>query len=208
MRDSLMPIVPQDLVAELRLLVEQSRARAAYAINSELVWLYWQVGGRLRNELLGEKRADYGQHLIATVADVLTNDFGRGFEKRNLYRMIRFAEVFPDSEIVTALRSQLSWTHLRELINIEDPLKRHFYTEFCRLERWSTRTLKAKMDGMLFERTAIAKRPTAVIEETLSQWGSQQQMTPDLVFRDPYVLDFVFDVSRRLLIINVPGCTL
>jgi hypothetical protein len=88
----------------------------------------------------------------------LSADFGRGFARRSLYRMIRFAEVFPNSEIVAALRTQLSWTHLRELITIEDPLKRQFYTEICRLENWSTRTLKTKMDGMLFERTAIAKR--------------------------------------------------
>jgi len=85
----------------------------------------------------------------------------------------------------------LSWTHLRELIVIEDELKRRFYTELCCLERWSTRTLKAKMDGMLFERTAIAQRPTKVIDEALAGLESQQPVTPDMVFRDPYILDFL-----------------
>jgi len=80
---------------------------------------------------------------------------------------MRFAEVFPDPQIVNALRAQLSWTHLRELIALDDPLKRQFYTELCRLERWSTRTLKSKIEGILFERTAIAKRPAAVVAETL-----------------------------------------
>ena len=107
-------------------------------------WLYWQVGCRLRRELLGDKRADYCQRVVETVAASLTAEFGRGFDRRSLYRMMRFVEVFPDSEIVAALRPQLSWTHLRELISIEDALKRQFYTELCRLERWSTRTLKAK----------------------------------------------------------------
>ena len=74
--------------------------------------------------------------------------------------MMRFGEVFPDPEIVAALRSQLSWTHFRELIAVDDPLKRQFYTELCRIERWSTRALKSKMDGMLYERTAIAKGET------------------------------------------------
>jgi predicted nuclease of restriction endonuclease-like (RecB) superfamily len=85
----------------------------------------------------------------------------------------------------------LSWTHLRELIAVDDPLKRQFYTELCRVERWSTRTLKAKMDGLLFERTAIAKRPAAVVEQTLAELGNERRMSPDLVFRDPYVLDFL-----------------
>jgi predicted nuclease of restriction endonuclease-like (RecB) superfamily len=102
--------------------------------------------------------------VVAEVANALTAEFGRGFSKRNLNYMVRFAEVFAEAEIVHALRSQLSWTHFRELIPIDDPLKRRFYTELCRVERWSTRTLKSKMDGMLFERTA---------------------------FRDPYVLDFL-----------------
>ncbi len=85
----------------------------------------------------------------------------------------------------------MSWTHLRELIAIDDPLKRQFYTELCRIERWSTRTLKDKMDGMLFERTAIAKRPAQVVEQTLGALREEQRMSPDLVFRDPYVLDFL-----------------
>jgi predicted nuclease of restriction endonuclease-like (RecB) superfamily len=105
--------------------------------------------------------------------------------------MMKFAEVFPDLQIVNAVRAQLSWTHLRELIAIDDSLKREFYTELCRIERWSTRTLKSKMDGMLYERTAIAKRPAKVVEDTLGALRDEDRMSPDLVFRDPYVLDFL-----------------
>ncbi len=179
------------LVRELRSLIESTRGRVAQTVNSELVAIYWQVGKRLREEVIGPDRAAYGKQVVAEVARALTADFGRGFSKRNLHHMVRFAEVFPDAEIVHALRSQLSWTHFRELTAIDDPLKRQFYTELCRVERWSTRTLKSKMDGMLFERTAIAKRPAAVVEGTLEALRDEDRMSPDLIFRDPYVLDFL-----------------
>jgi predicted nuclease of restriction endonuclease-like (RecB) superfamily len=179
------------LVGELRALIEASRGRVAQTINSELVGLYWQVGHRLRQHVVGDARAAYGEQVVADVAASLSAEYGRGFGKRSLYRMMRFAEVFPDPEIVTALRSQLSWTHLRELIALDDPLQRRFYAELCRLERWSTRTLQQKIAGMLFERTALAKRPEAVVEQTLTALGEGGRMTPDLVFRDPYVLDFL-----------------
>jgi predicted nuclease of restriction endonuclease-like (RecB) superfamily len=191
MSDSPTPLAPASLLGELRTLIESTRTRVAMAVNSELVLLHWQIGRRLREEVLGDSRASYGEQVIAGVAASLSAEFGRGFSKRNLHHMVRFAEVISEPEIVHALRSQLSWTHLRELIAIDDPIRRQFYIELCRVERWSTRTLKAKMDGMLFERTAIAKRPTAVIEQPLSQLGESGRMSPDLVFRDPYVLDFL-----------------
>lgn len=183
--------LPATLVDELRRLIDQSRAAAARSINSELVWLYWQVGRRLREHVVGEGRAAYGEQVVADVAAALSAEYGRGFSKRNLHHMLRFAEVFPDPEIVHALRAQLSWTHLREIIALDDPLQRRFYVELCRLEGWSTRILQEKIAGMLFERTAIAKRPEAVVQEALSALGEGGRMTPDLVFRDPYVLDFL-----------------
>jgi predicted nuclease of restriction endonuclease-like (RecB) superfamily len=192
--------VPAALVGELRRLIEASRTTAARALNSELVWLYWQVGYRLRQDVVGEGRGAYGEQVVAGVAAALSAEYGRGFSKRSLYRMMRFAEVFPDPEIVTALRSQLSWTHLREIIALDDPLQRRFYVELCRVEGWSTRTLQEKIAGMLYERTAIAKRPAAVVEQALSALGEEGRMTPDLVFRDPYVLDFLglpADFSER-----------
>ena len=180
-----------ELLGELRTLIEVARGRVAQTVNSELVLLYWRVGERLRGEVVGDERAAYGEQVVAEVARALSAEFGRGFSKRNLYYMMRFAELFPEIEIVHALRSQLSWTHFRELIAIEDPLARQFYAELCRVERWSTRTLKKKMDGMLFERTAIARRPAAVVEDTLSALREEDRMSPDLIFRDPYVLDFL-----------------
>lgn len=180
-----------DLLGELRGLIQVSRARVATAINSELVGLYWQVGHRIRTNILANSRADYGRGVVRQLASDLSAEFGRGFNRANLHRMVQFAEVYPDEEIVAALRRQLSWTHFRELLAISDPLKRRFYTEMCRIERWSTRTLKAKVSGMLFERTAIAREPEAVIRHELDRVGDTDALTPDLVFRDPYVLDFL-----------------
>jgi predicted nuclease of restriction endonuclease-like (RecB) superfamily len=179
------------LLSDLRTLIEGSRQRAAAVINSELVLMYWQVGTRIRTDLLDEERAPYGDQIVASVSRQLSAEYGRGFTRSNLYRMLQFAEVFPDEEIVAALGRQLSWTHLRELIAIEDPLKRQFYTEMCRIERWSTRTLTAKVNGMLFERTAIARRPEVVIQRDLDAMREQDRLTPDLIFRDPYLLDFL-----------------
>lgn len=128
----------------------------------------------------------------------MTAEFGRGFEEKNLRRMIQFAEAFPDEEIVAALRRQLSWTHFKILIPIEDSLKREFYAGMCRIERWSTRTLQERMDSMLYERTAISRKPEEVIRHELSALRGQDQLTPELVFRDPYVLDFLGLKDRYL----------
>jgi predicted nuclease of restriction endonuclease-like (RecB) superfamily len=183
--------LPATLVHELRALIEASRGHVAQTVNSELVWMYWQIGTRLRQHVVGEGRAAYGEQIVKAAAQILSTEYGRGFNKRNLHYMVRFAEVFPDHETVHALRSQLSWTHLREIIGLDDPLQRRFYTELCRTERWSTRTLQTKIAGMLYERTAIAKRPDEVVEQSLATLSNEGRMTPDLIFRDPYVLDFL-----------------
>lgn len=121
----------------------------------------------------------------------MESEFGRGFTRRNLFNMIRFAEVYPDEAIVHALRAQLGWTHLRRIIYLDDPLKRDFYAEMCRLERWSTRTLDKKIGSMLFERTALSKKPAKLAKLELQQLRDEDKLTPDLVFRDPYFLDFL-----------------
>lgn len=105
--------------------------------------------------------------------------------------MIRFAEVYPDPEILHALSAKLSWTHLRQIIYIDDSLKRDFYAEMCRLEGWSTRVLQEKIQGMLFERTAISKKPEETIRHAISTLRTENKLSADLVFRDPYLLDFL-----------------
>jgi predicted nuclease of restriction endonuclease-like (RecB) superfamily len=121
----------------------------------------------------------------------LEEEFGRGFAEKNLRRMIQFAEAFPDQQIVVSLIRQLTWTHFIALIPLKDPLQRDFYAEMCRLERWSVRTLRSRIDSMLYERTAISKKPEKLIEQELKALREDDALTPDLVFRDPYFLDFL-----------------
>ena len=179
------------LLNEVRELILAARAAVAQSINSALVLLYWQIGERIRREILKEKRAGYGERIFDALSRKLAVEFGRGFTRRNLFNMVRFAEVFPDAQIVHALRAQLSWTHLRRIIYLDDPLKRDFYAEMCRIERWSTRTLEAKIQSMLFERTALSKKPAKLTELELKKLREEDKLTPDLVFRDPYLLDFL-----------------
>jgi len=97
----------------------------------------------------------------------------------------------PDGKIVAALLRQLGWTHFTMLLPVRDSLKREFYAEMCRIERWSTRTLRAKLDGMLFERTALSRKPEQLAAMELQSLREEDRLTPDLVFRDPYILDFL-----------------
>ena len=137
-------IVPSGLLDDIREYIVQARERTAAAVNSELAILYWKIGHRLRKDILKEKRADYGKQIVSGLARELTDSYGTGFSRRNLFKMVRFAEVFPDDRIVPTLSAQLSWSHLIEIISFSDPLEREFYAEMCRIERWSVRTLRVK----------------------------------------------------------------
>ena len=179
------------LIKDLRGMIEQARGHVAHAIDATLVMLYWRIGQRINQDILKHKRAGYGEEIVAALGRQLTADFGKGFSRYNLSRMIQFAEVFPDEAIVAALRQQLGWTHFRQLIPIEDALKRQFYTEMCRMEKWSTRTLDTKIQSMLFERTALSRKPDKLIAQEIKTLREEDKLTPDLVFRDPYILDFL-----------------
>ncbi len=181
----------RQLLKDIRLLIEEARAAVATTVNAGLTMLYWRVGKRINEEILKGKRAEYGENIVVLLSRQLAVEYGTGFADKNLRRMIQFAASFPDEQIVVSLIRQLSWTHFIALIPIKDPLKRDFYTEMCRLERWSVRTLRRKIDGMLYERTAISRKPELVIRHELDTLRSEEQMTPDLVFRDPYFLDFL-----------------
>ncbi|MDD3277245.1 MAG: PDDEXK nuclease domain-containing protein [Kiritimatiellales bacterium] len=179
------------LFSEIKSLIEQGRQQVAVTVNAAMTLLYWQVGKRLNNEVLKDQRAEYGQKIVATLSRQLTEEYGKGWSEKHLRHCLRFAETFQDETIVSALRRQLSWTHIKSLIYIEDDLKRSFYIEMCKLENWSTRTLSDRVHSMLYERTAISKKPEKTIQHELQQLGATGQITPDLVFRDPYFLDFL-----------------
>ena len=105
--------------------------------------------------------------------------------------MMQFTEIYPDEKIVVSLIRQLSWTHILAILPIEDPLKREFYVQLCIHERWSVRTFRERIQSMLYERTAISKKPEQTILNDLELLKNGQKFSPDLVFRDPYFLDFL-----------------
>ena len=182
---------PTALLADLRDLIRQAREGVARAVDSGLTALYWHVGRRIRQDILREKRAEYGERIVAALGRQLETEFGRGFGEKNLRRMMRFAEVFSEWEIVASLMRQLTWTHFVELMPLDKPLERDFYGEMCRVERWSVRTLRQKIGGMLYERTALSRKPKELAALELKQLREEDKVTPDLVFRDPYILDFL-----------------
>lgn len=153
--------------------------------------LHWQIGDRIRREILKEERAEYGEQVIDALSKILTTEYGRGYSRKSLLHMIRFAEVFPEGQIVSTLSRQLAWSHFLEIIYLKEPLQRDFYVEMCRVERWSVRTLRNKIRGMLYERTAISRKPEELARQELEALRDEDRMTPNLVFRDPYLLDFL-----------------
>lgn len=179
------------LLTEVRDLILEARQQTAWRVNAGLTLLYWQVGDRIQREILQEKRAEYGAEIVLALSAQLELEFGRGFGEKNLRRMVQLAEVFPDREIVVSLIRQLTWTHFIALLPLKDPLQREFYAEMCRIERWSVRALRSRIDSMLYERTALSKRPEKLIAQEIQALRERDQLTPDLVFRDPYVLDFL-----------------
>ncbi len=180
-----------DLVDEIRGLIDETRGAVAAAVNAALTRLYWRVGRRIHEEILKQGRAEYGKKILPTLSAKLLNEYGRGWSERNLAYMIRFAEVLPDFQILQALCAKLSWSHFRQIIYIEDTMKRDFYMEMCRIEGWSTRTLSKKIGSMLYERTALSRKPEELARIELEALRDEDRMSPDLVFRDPYVLDFL-----------------
>lgn len=179
------------LVKDLSCMIEEARGTVAQQVNSVLVALYWRVGQRLRTEVLGDGRAEYGERIVSAVGRQLSQAFGAGFSEKGLRHMLRFVEAFPDERIVSALGKRLSWTHFRHLIYVEDALKRSFYAELCHTQRWSTRTLAKQMDALVYERTALSRKSDKLVRTELSRLKDGDRTTPDLVFRDPYLLDFL-----------------
>jgi len=179
------------LLADVREMILKARESVARTVDASLALHYWEVGRRIRQDILKEKRAEYGAGIVVTLSRQLEREFGRGYADKNLRRMVQFAEVFPASKIVVTLSRQLGWSHFVALIPVGDSLKREFYAEMCRMERWNVRTLRKKIGGMLFERTALSKKPDKLIRQELAALRDDDRLSPELVFRDPYFLDFL-----------------
>jgi predicted nuclease of restriction endonuclease-like (RecB) superfamily len=174
------PAAPPALLGDIRALIEASRQRVASAVNAELTLLFWRIGQRIHTEVLAGQRAGYGDEILPTLAAQLVRDYGRSFADKNLRRMVQFAATFSDEPIVVTLSRQLSWSHFVALLPLKDPLQRDYYVQMASAERWSVRTLRERIDSMLYERTALSKKPDETITQELA-----------LVMRDPYILDFL-----------------
>jgi len=180
-----------NLFVSIKQLIEQSKQQIAISVNATMSLLYWQIGKEINEVVLQNKRTGYGKQIVATLWRQLETEYGTSFSEKNLRRMMQFAEVFNDEKVAHSLVRQLSWSHIKDLIPIDDPLKREFYTQICIHEKWSVRTFRERIQSMLYERTAISKNSEQTIQNDLELLKTEQKLNTDLVFRDPYFLDFL-----------------
>jgi len=166
-------------------LVINSRNRVYATVNTEMLNLYWNIGKAIMEIQQGDERATYGETVLEKLSQKLTNEFGKGFSKRNLERMRKFYIYFP---IATTVLSQLSWSHYLELLKIDDESKRNFYIKETINSRWSVRELQRQRDSLLYERLVLSADKEKILE--LSQKGQEIKESKDLV-KDPFVLEFL-----------------
>lgn len=170
----------QVLVTELSLLIEQSQHQVVAQANSTLTLLFWQVGKRINEDILQNKRADYGKQIVSTLSAQLKEKYGRNFELGNLRRMMQFAEQFPDLQIVATLSRQLSWSHFRELIPLKTKEAREYYAQASAAQTLGIRELRKQISTKTFERSSIAN-----LQNTSNHPAIHN------TFKDPYFLDFL-----------------
>jgi len=172
-------------------LIEEARTFVANSSNTTITLMYWKIGERINNDLLDNQRAEYGKQIVSQLATQLQQHFGkRGFQERNIRRMMQFAELFPDFQIVSQAATKLSWSHFIELLSLKEEVKRDFYLTMALNETWGRDALRGKIDGMLYERTLISGKPDELIKTELANMQKGESYSPDLVFKSPYFLDF------------------
>lgn len=176
----------KNLLLELRGLIEQSKKQISRYVNTGMVSLYWQIGKRLKEEVLNNQRATYGQEVVASVAYNLSQEYGKGFTRVSLIRMIQFYEAFPDPQISSTVSNQLTWSHMIEVLSLKDKTQQDFYVFMAIEENWSVRELRHNVKRMVYERTLSNQRPKQPSE--ILHAGSFHS---DMVLKDPYVLDFL-----------------
>jgi predicted nuclease of restriction endonuclease-like (RecB) superfamily len=169
-----------DLISEISLLIEQSQLHIATQANSALTQLFWQIGKRINDEILLNKRADYGKQIVVTLSEKLMTRYGRSFEEKNLRRMLQFSEQFEDFSIVVTLSRQLSWSHFLVLLPIKQAEAKQYYANLSSVEYWSVRDLRKQIASKAFERNEIANTQLSTFKPELLN-----------TFKDPYILDFL-----------------
>ncbi len=172
-------------------LIKQKKYDVRDAVNDAMISLYWGIGKKLTEEITGVNKPEYGKKVVIEISNRLSADYGAGFNKSAISRMINFYQEFPDYEKVATLSQQLTWSHFIEILPIKDELKREFYAIMCKNENWSVRTLRERKKSMLYERTAISKRPDETIKNEIEELSEEKKMSLDMFYRDPYMLNFL-----------------
>ena len=179
----------QQLYTDVCHIIDETRTRVAVYVNAEVCHTNWLIGKRIKEDILYNKRAEYGKQVVKELSQRLSERYGKGWSEKTLRHCLRAAETFSESDIVSAVQRQFSWTHLKSIMYIPDELARKFYMQMCCYEHWDTRTLDKKIESQLYERTAISRRPEDVIRQALEETEDKQTLVPDLVFRSSYFLD-------------------
>jgi predicted nuclease of restriction endonuclease-like (RecB) superfamily len=180
--------LPEKFISDIRGILSQARAGAYAAVNAAMVTSYWQIGRRIvEEEQQGKDRADYGSYLIKELAKHLCGQFGKGFSVANLKNFRQFYMTFPDLEISYTLCSQLSWSHLRLIMRVENPDARQYYITEAAGQRWSARQLDRNIHSFYYERLLSTKNSTLA---GLQKQDMEKQAPLDFI-KDPYVLEFL-----------------
>ncbi|MEL6929337.1 MAG: PDDEXK nuclease domain-containing protein [Cyanobacteria bacterium J06600_6] len=168
------------LLKDIRELIEAAKKSVHQAVNAGLTLMYWNIGKRINDEVLHNERAEYGKAIVATLSRELTQQFGRGYTEKNIWRMMQFHERFPDCEIVVTLSRELTWSHFVLLLPIQEIEKRSFYAEQIMSGRWSVRQTRQHINRKVYERTQLGNLQLPMEEgEVINS------------FKDPYILDFL-----------------
>ena len=189
-------ITNKSLFEKIKNLIEQTKQNVAISVNSSLTIMYWEIGNKINQDILKNQRAEYGKEIVVTLSRQLQDNFGKGFDEKNLRRMMQFANAIEKQKVVTLSR-QLSWSHFLALLPLQESLKIEFYAQMSIVQNWGVRTLRERIDSMLYERTALSKQPDELIKYELDNL-KQEEFSKNMILKDPYFLDFL-DINDRYL---------
>ncbi|HEY8915901.1 MAG TPA: DUF1016 N-terminal domain-containing protein [Chitinophaga sp.] len=180
--------VKKSLVAEIKNMILQSREQAIRAVDNTRVLMYWNIGKRIfEEEQAGKERADYGSFLIKSLSEVLQPEFGSGFSYRQLNWYRQFYRAFP---IVSALRTQFSWTHYKLLLSIDNEAKREYYILEAVKSNWTARQLERQINSQLYERLLLSNDKESVLAVAR---GEKVPGNATEIIKDPTVLELSAD---------------
>ena len=186
-----MEALTSNYFTQIKEIIANAKRNAEIVLNSELVILYWNIGKVIKEQILDGNKPEYGKSVITALSSDLTDTYGKGYRKTNLFNMVRLFEVFHDEQIFHTLCGKLTWSHFRKVMYMKDPLKMEFYITLTINERWSVRELEGRINSMLYERTNLSKKPEITIADDLELLRNKKEMPTSIALRDPYMLEFL-----------------